>query len=739
MLRRAALVTLVLVCLAAAVRAAAPRFWRLEGTAAFLDGEIENLSLDSEARLRLGPGLRTLFDPESPNAWCVSFDDEGVLYLGTGNEGRVYRVDGEEGRIVFDADELEVYAVAVGPDGRVYAGTSPDGVVYVLEEDGAAHPFFDPPEPYVWALAFDASDRLVVATGGDEGRVYRVASDGTSETLLKTSETHVLSLAVDGEGRIFAGSSPEGIVYRIDASGKVFVLLDSPFREIKALAVDGDGAVYAAAVDGAAPSAPSAPAPAAGPSPPAQPASEATPVAQVTVTESFTVAAPPASPPSVSSGASPTPRGAVLRIRPGETIETLWSSSDDVPHALVATGEGVLVGTGDKGKIYRVVGEGEWTLLASVRAQQVTGLAARPGRPVALVTSNPARLLALSDETAVEGTFVSGVKDAEAVAAWGRLRWEGRTPAGTEIRLETRSGNTSTPDTTWAPWTATEATSRVAKIGSEGARFLQVRLTLLGSEGRSPEIEALSAAYLQRNLRPRVTSITVHPPGEVFQKPIAVSGEPEILGLDTDPLQEPRSDRPTPSMASVTAFSRKLQQKGLRTFAWEAEDPNGDSLVYEVQYRALGDDRWRPLRKGLTEAVLAWDTTAVPDGRYLVRVIASDAPENPPSLALAGHEDSRSFQVDNAPPSLVASLVDGSSPPRIRATARDAGSSIHRLEISVDAGRWQEVYPRDGINDSTEETYEFPLPAGVRPGPHVVVLRAADRLGNVATGRVDVP
>ncbi len=145
-----------------------------------------------------------------------------------------------------------------------------------------------------------------------------------------------------------------------------------------------------------------------------------------------------------------------------------------------------------------------------------------------------------------------------------------------------------------------------------------------------------------------------------------------------------------------------------------------------------------PLRNGLTEAVLAWDTTAVPDGRYVVRVTASDTPDNPPALALSGHDDSRSFQVDNAPPALDASLVAAAAPTAIRATARDAGSPIRKLEISVDAGRWQEVYPRDGINDSTEEIYEFPLPAGAGPGPHVVVLRVSDRLGNVATGRVDV-
>jgi sugar lactone lactonase YvrE len=738
MLRRTALTVLAVLLVGATVRAAAPRFWRLEGTAAFLGGELENLSLDSEGRLRLGPAVRTLFDPTAPNAWCVAADGDGALYVGTGNEGRVYRIDGEEGRVVFDADELEVYAVAVAPDGQVYAGTSPDGAVFALEADGSARPVFDPSEPYVWALAFDAEGHLLVATGGGEGRVYRLGADGAAETLLTSAETHILSLAVDDGGRVFAGSSPEGIVYRIDPSGQVFVLLDSAFREIKALAVSGDGALYAAAVNGGATPPPSPPSP----PPPAPEGAAPTPVAQVTVTESFAVvppaAAAPASGPATTSTAA-TPRGAVLRIDPGGTLERLWTSSDDVPHALMATDAGALVGTGDKGKLYRVTPAGTWTLVASVRGRQITGLVARPGREVALVTSNPARALALSAESSTEGTFVSEVKDAEAVASWGRIRWEGHAPSGAGVRLETRSGNTSTPDSTWTSWTAVAGGPEAAGIRSESARFLQLRLTLAAGDGVSPEIEALSAAYLQRNLRPRVASITVHAPGEVFQKPISVSGEPEILGLERDPLQKPRPEARSAATGPVTAFSRKLHQKGLRTFAWKAEDPNGDALVYEVQYRAVGDTRWRALRSGLEEPVLAWDTTAVPDGRYLVRIIASDSPDNPPSLALSNHDDSASFLVDNAPPTLVASLAGDGPGTSIRATARDAGSPIRKLEVSVDAGRWQEVYPTDGINDSREETYQVPLPAAVGPGPHVVVLRVSDGLGNVATGRVDVP
>lgn len=735
MRRRIALLGAVALGLASVARAAGPQFWRLEGTAPFLEGELKGLSLDSEGRLRLGPASRALFDPEVPNAWCVARDAKGVLYVGTGNDGRVFRIEGGKGTAVFDSHELEVHAVTIGPDGRVYAATSPDGAVYVIDSSGKAKPFFDPPEKYIWALAFDAAGRLHVATGG-EGRVYRVDPDGKPEVVLTSSQTHILSLALDGSGRLYAGSAPEGMVYRVDPSGRVFVLVDSPFREIKALHVAADGSVYAAAVDGRpAEAVPRTPLVAAAAGPPAP-----LPVGEVTVTESFAVAppaggAPISLTPAVETPVAGAPKGALLRIRPTGETDTLWTSPDDVPHSLLRAGPAILVGTGNKGKVYRVAEDGSWALVATLPAEQVTALA-REGEGAILITSNPARAFALEPGPSREGTFVSKVKDTETVSSWGQLRWEGTLPEGSEVRLQTRSGNTAGPDATWTDWSAPSSRRDGEPIRSERARFLQIRLTLLGKEGTTPVVEAVSAAYLQRNLAPKVQSITVHPPGEAFQKPIAVSGEPEILGQDPDPLVSALSARATAGSPPAIAFSRKLYQRGLRTISWKADDPNGDPLVYDVQYRMMGDARWRPLRRGLTEAVLAWDTSTVPNGRYLVRVVASDAPGNPPSFALTGSRDSPSFDVDNAPPALTAVLEPGRRD-RIRATVRDDGSPVRKLEMSVDAGRWEEIPPVDGISDSREETYEIALPAAA--GPRVVVLRATDQLGNVATVRIDVP
>jgi hypothetical protein len=157
-----------------------------------------------------------------------------------------------------------------------------------------------------------------------------------------------------------------------------------------------------------------------------------------------------------------------------------------------------------------------------------------------------------------------------------------------------------------------------------------------------------------------------------------------------------------------------------------------------VHYRAVGDTRYRLLRKGLSEAVLAWDTSTIPNGRYVVRITASDGPSNPDALALTADKESDPFDVDNTPPVVTATL-DSASPPRVRVTVKDDNSLVRRTEYSLDGGRWEEVHPLDGINDAQEESYEITPAAPPGPGPHVIVVRATDLLGNVSTARVEIP
>jgi sugar lactone lactonase YvrE len=718
--------------------AAQPQFWRLEGPRDFLDGETKGLSVDSQGRVRLAPTSRVVYGTDTPYAWVLARDGKGALFAGTGNDGKVYRIEGETGTLFYDAPELEVHALAPGPDGRLYVGTSPEGRVWAVDRDGKATSFFDPQEKYIWALAFDTRGRLLVATGSD-GRIHRVDKDGRGEVVLSGPETHITSLAVDTAGHVYAGSAPEGIVYRIDESGKVFVLHDSPFREVKSLAVGADGSLYAAAVDGK-PKEERGPAPAMPPPPAAAPATGS---AEVTVTESFSMAPGVAMPPAIApvratASAGGPAKGALLRIARTGEVDTVWSSSEETPHALLATPEGVLVGTGDKGQVYRIRDDRTWSMVAAFPAEQVTAMQRQPDGTVVIATSNPAKVHALEAAPGASGTFISKVQDTDTVSSWGRIRWQASVPAGARIVMHTRSGNTGTPDSTWSDWSPAYSRSDGDTVVSERARFLQVKAVLEGTKNASPVLDSVTTAYLQRNLRPQVESVTVHPPGEVFQKPLSLTGEVEILGLDAPAAPDARpGGAARPPQIPATSYSRRLYQKGIQTVSWKAEDPNADTLAYDVHYRPVGDSRYRLLRKGLTEAVLAWDTSTVPNGRYVLRVTATDAPANPEPLALAADRESDPFDVDNTPPQVSATLSQN-SPLRVRAVVRDENSLVRRTEYSLDGGRWEEVHPTDGINDALEESYDITLVAP-GPGPHMVVVRATDLLGNVSTARVEIP
>jgi hypothetical protein len=251
----------------------------------------------------------------------------------------------------------------------------------------------------------------------------------------------------------------------------------------------------------------------------------------------------------------------------------------------------------------------------------------------------------------------------------------------------------------------------------------------------------VTAAYLQRNIRPQVRSITVHPPGIVFQKPFT-TGEPDLAGFD---------DQTTPDRklanAAMTAqtgggnspsLGRRTYQKGLQTLVWKADDDNDDDLLYDVLFRREGETTWKMLRRGVVDPILVWDTTTVPNGTYFVRVVASDAPSNPLGTALTGELDSSAFDVDNTPPTIIVSSVRVEHGLTIITfDVKDDHSPVQRVEFSQDGQRWRGVFPVDGIADSTNEHYVLSIEGELTE--RGLALRASDSMNNVATAQVDAP
>ena len=438
-------------------------------------------------------------------------------------------------------------------------------------------------------------------------------------------------------------------------------------------------------------------------------------------------------------------RGAIYRIRPDGLWDLLWESREDSPYDLAFDGDGsLLVATGRSGRIFRLSGDPVTaTLVARAAAQQVTGLARDAKGNTCYATSNPGKVFRLSSRRAESGTYLSEIRDAQTVADWGTLSWRATIPSGGRVDIFTRSGNTGTPDETWSPWAGPYQQAAGEPIASPNARYLQWKAVLTGKQA-SPSLTSVTAAYLQRNARPKVTSITLHPAGTVFQKPYS-TGEPEIAGFDgqTPDRRALAAAAPAGSGAAAPAggtapLGRRIYQKGLQTVVWRAEDENGDDLQYDVVYRREEETAWKDLKKAVSDPIFVWDTSAVPDGAYTVKVIVSDAASNPAGSALQGELESTVFEIDNTPPVIV---IAGSRREGARVTllfqVRDDGSPVQKVEYSLNAERWQPIYPKDGIFDARTEDFELTLDGDVPAGG--VIIRAVDARNNPATSRGDVP
>jgi hypothetical protein len=322
------------------------------------------------------------------------------------------------------------------------------------------------------------------------------------------------------------------------------------------------------------------------------------------------------------------------------------------------------------------------------------------------------------------------------VSSWGAISWHGTTPGGTRVELFTRSGNTETPDDTWSAWSSAYQKSEGSPVTSPKARYLQWRAVLSG-QNNTPVLTSVTAAYLQRNMRPQVRSITIHPPGIVFQKPFS-TGDPELAGFEDQSTPERKLAAQAAAQAggSSPALGRRTYQKGLETIVWRAEDENDDELAYDVLYRREGESAWKTLRKAIPETILVWDTTTVPNGTYFVKIVASDAPANSAADALTGEMDSVAFEVDNTPPSItVGAIRSERNRTVIPFVVTDDHSPIQRVEFSQDGKNQRTVFPLDGIADSRSERYELSLEGQI--GERGVTLRATDSMNNVASLQVD--
>jgi WD40 repeat protein len=732
------------------------RRWRQSSYDEFLKGTARGVAVRSDGRLELAPKFTLLADADASYLWSLRLDPQGTLYASGGSPAKVFRFDSNgKPAVAFDSTDLSAQTIAFDSRGALYVGTSPDGKVYKVSTSGEKSVFFDPKSKYIWDLAFSPDGTLYVASG-DKGQVFAVAPDGKGELFYSSDEAHIRVLAFDALGNLIAGTEPSGRILRIsrisskgstkDAKDSAapkaegFVLYETSKREVTSLAVSANGVIYASAIGEKQRSAQ------------APGTVIATPQGTTLITGGGIFSGggqlqpQPAFvpfPPLLSSS--------IYRLSPEGAPEELWSSRDEVVYALGLAPDGrLLAGTGNSGALLAIDGHGVFSHLAKSGTSQITGIARSSAGKVFLCTANPGKVFSVGPEYEAEGTFESRSFDAQLFSQWGRLEWwspppaDGRNSAAhsSEPRLEffVRTGNTEDPGREWSRWYGPYTKSGTA-MEAPPARFVQWKSVI--HDGRPGDgIDWVSVAYLPHNVAPVIDGIAVQDPGVRAQSQTgSTSGQPTNVTVKMPP-----SPNTTGLIITQTGTPPKFEQppqgtlqKGYQSILWTAHDDNDDDLRYAVYFRGENEHDWKLLKDNLEQKFYSWDTATLPDGAYYLKIVATDAPSNPPAIAFKTERESERFEVDNTPPIIENLWVGGASgkmsggrPASFK--AHDGSSAIERAQYSLDGGEWILVAPSSGISDALVEEYHVglqPLP----PGEHTLAVRAYDRFENVGSAK----
>ena len=663
--------------------AVSPVVWRTSGSD-WQSLDRDSVGVTSDGNIRLARAVEPVKDLDANVIWALLRDGDGVL-AATGDSGKLFRISAN-GTVSEVGKVLEPEITALGRDsgGNIIAGTSPDGAIYRLGSKGLSQ-IADTPENYVWGFAALGRGGTLIITG-NAGKVYRLSGKGELGLFADLGTTHVTGIAPFEKGFVVTTDTP-GRLIALSAEGQSRVLYDGEDPELRSPVVARSGSVYFI------------------------------------------------SNPTTGSGH-------VLRRDSSGAVEPVWSVPTGYAYAMAQGGDNVLwVTTGGEkgpGTLVRLVTDSpvSWVEAVKVTENQVLALSVEANENGFIGTGGTGRLYRLAKEGSFPGRATSTVRDAGGPARWGAIALE-PPPRGDGVSVETRSGETKEPGATWSQWQKVAFAGDRGAIPSPSGRFLQWRVTLHGTDA---VVRSVEASYLPANRGPQVQSVDVSDLGAPLMRPQG-GGPPGSLsqmlpgGVRVE-FQMPPMRGEAEAQDEEAAWARRY-----RAVSWNASDPNGDTLRYELDLRGMGEKSWKPLKKDASASPWVWDSATVPDGWYEVKVSASDRTDNPAGAGMEANRVSDPFAVDNTPPRIFDVKMSGG---KISGVAEDAASALKRLELSLDGGPWQQIFPEDGIVDLPRETFSAAVNTltdasggRVGPGDHIAMLRAFDAAGNPGTARIE--
>jgi outer membrane protein assembly factor BamB len=736
-----------------------------------LEGKTEDVVVTSRGTIQLGRAAKVL-SSEFEDAWSINsiVVSGGAIYLGTSPNGGIYKYslgkvtrlsppegqspapakpvsgatsepksepnkpaagddkdktksEGDSPGQVIQARERfsnqHVFAMAVDVAGRLLAGVSGDKARLCRYENGAMETIFEPNDAkYIFAVEVDNIGNIYVGTG-PQGKVYSLDPSGNvAQLVFDSPDKNILSLAAGADGMLYAGSDTRGLVYRINPRTKTAgVVYDSDEPEISALVFAGGapgelGDLYATATSAKVAQAESQFSSQQESAGRPEPKEETTTRTNLDADGSIRLKIANTSQESGGKTASrarpvvklskPGSASYIYRIdKQGYVTETFTESA--VFLCMVRQGSVLLVGSGNDGQLFAVEPgvEREAVVYKDDQATQITAVAVSD-KDVYAGTANPARLVLLSGDYASEGTYQSSLIDAGQPAHWGKLQIDADVPRGCKVLVSSRSGNVEdVNDPSFSAWTEPVQITEPVQLRCPLGRFCQYKLVLQTSDGQAtPLVREVALASTVPNLAPRVESV------------------------DISRLQNP------------------AEKQGFFKISYKAVDDNEDKLVYKIDFRKIGRSEWIELKDKTEDDSFEWNGKTVEDGRYEVRIIASDERNNTTATKLTGSRISDPIVVDNTGPAIRKYSIDkGAKTATLKLDVADELSVISKLEYTIDSdAEWKGTLPDDFVFDTTDESFTI-VTEDLEPGEHVIALKISDDVGNTTykTFEINIP
>jgi hypothetical protein len=685
--------------------------WTLKSKAQFERGDGDGISVTSDGDVRLAPVMkRALLLDQDAQVWSYLPDGKGGAYIGTGSDGKIYRLDDKNAVVqTIETKELAIRALAEDSHGTIYAGGWPTGTIYKVA-DGKAESFAKVDAEYVMALLTDSSDNLYAAVGPD-GRILKIDPTGKSSVFFKADEPHIVSIAKDADGNLIAGTSDPGTVYRVKPDGKASVLFDPQDKAVTALWIDPKGVLYAAT----------------------------------------------------------SPNGRILKIVPNEMPRLLYEAKAPIMALTGGPGGDLYAGAG--ADVIRITPDEAVSRLDNDDQDQILGLNWSSPDELQAISGNLAAVYT-ADRRAKEGEYLSPVRDTETPSQWGHISWLADIPEGAKLQLATRSGNTQEPDNTWSSWSWAYNDASGSTITSPPGRYLQFRASMTaGGDDKSPVLKSVTLSYLTEN-RPPSVKITAPSVADTWSgkqtirwnasdpdkdtltydvyyssdngqtwKPLKTEGKTETTaaapstGGATETPKETEKPKPTgPSAQDVmNQINSELDKdKTLSTSDRAMLDALLPTLVDDAvstppdkEMKPDPAPAGAPPLKPLSTTNFSWDTEQIPDGDYLVKVVASDKRSNPTD-AQSDQDIIGPITILNDKPVVTIDDHDTEVKDRavtIKGSANGGKASLSTVSYRVDGGEWAAAESKDGFFDAPKEDFVITTES-LSPGDHTIEVRA---------------